>query len=61
MIQHFVDKDISFHPAYVYNDVRAAVSHLHLSGAVGAGPPPPQRCRPEVARSGVSADTGVRD
>jgi len=32
VIQHFVDRGTPFHPAYVYSDVKHAVSHLHESG-----------------------------
>lgn len=42
VIQQFVDRGVSFHPSYVYSDVKAAVGHLHTSGvlhdAVAASP-----------------------
>jgi len=34
VIQHFVDSGISFHPGYVYQDVKAAVGYLHESGVL---------------------------
>ena len=34
VIQHFVDSGISFHPGYVYQDVKSAVGYLHESGVL---------------------------
>eukprot|EP00127_Corallochytrium_limacisporum_P001108 Clim_evm19s39 gene=Clim_evmTU19s39 len=32
IIQYFVDRNISFDPSYVFNDVVAAIRHIHISG-----------------------------
>lgn len=54
VIQHFTDKTMPFHPAYVYSDVKAAISHLHESGvlhcAIGKDPGKYIEDSPDIVR-----------